>query len=500
MDDDLLLLGQVSAQPSHTNSDRTSTNDPVTDLVYPVLSPVHSVRSWVLPGEITSKCKADMDIDVNQSQFSLMMAFLKKSQAENQRLSREQEARMSMKLQQSHDRVVQVLGDELARTSEQLSRDLSSQVSTLRQDHSAQFQSVHEDIVGIKSVQAGIISEQEDLRVELSDKVDRMESRIATNVVDPLRLEFSAALLAKDQEIAALRSEGTSTARTDTESSSNVQLVAQLAEQATMIKKSNDQYFSLKSRLDFYEKRQAGVEHHASVIAPQAFQPVSFAQAVSRSTQALAQPQQKANSMLAPPQPMTKSTTVRGPAQGVYYGNVANEALPPVHEVRVSHVPQVPQVPQGQSLPTLPPYPDEPFSLFSIECAQCAVVLGPFESADLDYLGQELGDMSLAYIQAIQSFLAKKMLMPQDVINKAGIMETCVSNDKKLCVKFASREGAMALNAYKKNLQPGLICEDFIPPSLWEQENVLIQMGTRFELIVPRARQPLRLGECGRIV
>ena len=85
-----------------------------------------------------------------------------------------------MKLQQSHDRVVQVLGDELARTSEQLSRDLSSQVSTLRQDHSAQFQSVHEDIVGIKSVQAGIISEQEDLRVELSDKVDRMESRIAT--------------------------------------------------------------------------------------------------------------------------------------------------------------------------------------------------------------------------------------------------------------------------------------------------------------------------------
>ena len=176
MDDNLLLLGQVSAQPSHTNSDRTSTIDPVTDLVYPVLSPVHSVRSWVLPGEITSKCKADMDIDVNQSQFSLMMAFLKKSQAENQRLSREQEARMSMKLQQSHDRVVQVLGDELARTSEQLSRDLSSQVSTLCQDHSAQFQSVHEDIVGIKSVQAGIISEQEDLRVKISDEVDRMES------------------------------------------------------------------------------------------------------------------------------------------------------------------------------------------------------------------------------------------------------------------------------------------------------------------------------------
>ena len=95
-----------------------------------------------------------------------------------------------------------------------------------------------------------------------------MESRIATNVVDPLRLECSAALLAKDQEIAALRSEGTSTARTDTESSSNVQLVAQLAEQATMIKKSNDQYFSLKSRLDFYEKRQAGVKHCASVIPP----------------------------------------------------------------------------------------------------------------------------------------------------------------------------------------------------------------------------------------
>ena len=45
---------------------------------------------------------------------------------------------------------------------------------------------------------------------------------------------------------------------------------------------------------------------------------------------------------------MTKSTTVRGPAQGVYYGNVANEALPPVHEVRVSHVPKVPQVTKGQ--------------------------------------------------------------------------------------------------------------------------------------------------------
>ena len=145
----------------------------------------------------------------------------------------------------------------------------------------------------------------------------------------------------------------------------------------------------------------------------------------------------------------------------------------------MSRVPQVPQVPQGQSLPTLPPYPDEPFSLFSIECAQCAVVLGPFESADLDYLGQELGDMSLAYIQAIQSFLAKKMLMPQDVINKAGIMETCVSNDKKLCVKFASREGAMALNAYKKNLQPGLICKDLIPSSLREREDVLIQNGNK---------------------
>ena len=76
-----------------------------------------------------------------------------------------------------------------------------------------------------------------------------------------------------------------------------MQLLAQLAEQASMIKKSNDQYFSLKSRLGFYEKRQACVEHHASVIAPQAFPPVSFAQAVSRSTQALAQPQQKANSV-----------------------------------------------------------------------------------------------------------------------------------------------------------------------------------------------------------
>ena len=81
-----------------------------------------------------------------------------------------------------------------------------------------------------------------------------MESQIATNVVDLLRFEFSAALLDKYQEIAALRSEGTSTARTNTESSSNVQLVAQLAEQATMIKKSNDQYFSLKSRLDFYAR------------------------------------------------------------------------------------------------------------------------------------------------------------------------------------------------------------------------------------------------------
>ena len=58
MDDNLLLLGQVSAQPSHNNSDRSFTIDPVTDLVNPVLSPVHSVCSWVLPGEITSKCKA----------------------------------------------------------------------------------------------------------------------------------------------------------------------------------------------------------------------------------------------------------------------------------------------------------------------------------------------------------------------------------------------------------------------------------------------------------
>ena len=99
--------------------------------------------------------------------------------------------------------------------------------------------------------------------------------------------------------------------------------------------------------------------------------------------------------MLSPPQPMNKSTTIRGPALGVYNGNVANEALPPVHEVRVSHVPQVPQVPKGQSLPTLPPYPDEPFSLFSIECTQCAVVHSRFESADLDFLAQELGNISL---------------------------------------------------------------------------------------------------------
>ena len=71
LEDDILLPGQVSAQPSHTNPDRTSTNDPVTDLVYPVLNLVHSVRSWDLPEEISSKCKAHMDIDVNQSQFCL---------------------------------------------------------------------------------------------------------------------------------------------------------------------------------------------------------------------------------------------------------------------------------------------------------------------------------------------------------------------------------------------------------------------------------------------
>ena len=174
--------------------------------------------------------KTSKDMEVSSSQFSQMMAFMERSQMENQRLSREQEARMSMKLEQSHDRVVQILGDELARTSEQLTKDLTSQVSNLRRDHSAQFQTVHEDIVVIKSTQAGIISEHEYLRAEIRDKVDNVESRVATNVVNPLRAEFAAAMRAKDQEIAELRSEGSSTSRRVTTDDTNEQLVTQLAE------------------------------------------------------------------------------------------------------------------------------------------------------------------------------------------------------------------------------------------------------------------------------
>ena len=42
----------------------------------------------------------------------------------------------------------------------------------------------------------------------------------------------------------------------------------------------------------------------------------------------------------------------------------------------------------------MPPYPDEPFSVSSIECAQCAVLLGPFNGADLEQLGEDQGDMA----------------------------------------------------------------------------------------------------------
>ena len=87
--------------------------------------------------------------------------------------------------------------------------------------------------------------------------------------------------------------------------------------------------------------------------------------------------------------------------------------------------------------------------------------------------------MSQAYIQAIRSFLSEKMLMPQDTINNAGIHEACLSADKKLCVRFATREGALSLNNYKKNLPPGQSCEDFIPPALRAWEDTLIQHGNK---------------------
>merc|ERR1712215_359709 len=152
---------------------------------------------------------------------SQMMAFLERSQEENQRLNREQETRMSIKLEQSHDRVVQVLGEELTRTTDQLNKDLTRQVSILRQDHSAQFQTVHEDIVGIKSTQAGLISEHEDLRAEIRDKVDNVEARVVANAVNPLCAEFAAAMLAKDREIAELKKQGSSSYRIATNDDTN---------------------------------------------------------------------------------------------------------------------------------------------------------------------------------------------------------------------------------------------------------------------------------------
>merc|ERR1712030_154256 len=90
-----------------------------------------------------------------------------------------------------------------------------------------------------------------------------------------------------------------------------------------------------------------------------------------------------------------------------------------------------------------------------------------------------MGDMGRAYIQAIRNFLSEKMLMPQDRINAAGIREACLSADKKLCVKFATREGALSLNGFRKNLPPGQSCDDFIPPALRAWEDVLIQHGNK---------------------
>ena len=261
--------------------------------------------------------KATKDIDVTPSQFSQMMAFLERSQKENQKMNREQETRMAMKIEQSHDRVVQVLGDELTRTAEQLNRDLTRQVTILRQDHSAQFQTVHEDIVGIKSTQAGLISEHEDLRAEIRDKVDNVEARVVANAVNPLRAEFAAAMLAKDQEIAELKKHGSSGISTN--DNANVQLGTQLAEQAKIMKQTSDQCSSLKSRLDFFEKKQAGIESRArgpTTPAPSASTRMSFAQATA----------QIGSLPPACKQPQPPLTAPVPPTHGLYYGDTASEA------------------------------------------------------------------------------------------------------------------------------------------------------------------------------
>ena len=88
---------------------------------------------------------------------------------------------------------------------------------------------------------------------------------------------------------------------------------------------------------------------------------------------------------------------------GLYYGNIEKEANPPVH-VEQTH----PHC--DLSLPTLPPYPDEPFSVYSIERAQCAVLLGRFDRPDMEQLGEDMGDMSKAYVQATRNFLSEKMI------------------------------------------------------------------------------------------
>ena len=207
--------------------------------------------------------------------------------------------------------------------------------------------------------------------------------------------------------------------------------MTQLAEQAKIMKQTSDQCSNLKSRLDYFEKKQAGIDHRAlgpTTLVPPVNTHMTFAQAAAQNVGALA-----SNSVPPVRNPLQPPMPVRVPPQahGLYYGDVAIEALPPVHDVR-------PALPNCPNLPAMPPYPDEPFSVYSIERAQCAVLLGPFNSADLDQLGQDLGDMSQAYIQAIRSFLSEKMLMPQDTINNAGIREACLSADKKLCVKFAT--------------------------------------------------------------
>ena len=264
----------------------------------------------------------------------------------------EQEARLSMKMEANHDRAVQLMSEEIAKSSEQVSSDMSRMVQDLRSEHASKFQGVHEELVSVRTQQATLSNMQDDLRAEVLEKCDGAEASMAANLVNPLRREFSDAMAAKDADIANIKAALDKVAPDVTAEETVIPLQTQLNEQAELLRKNTEQCSSLRSRLDYFEKKQAGVDRTLSTLHPPL--PPANAQVTYASVASCG------SSTSVPPASTTRQPIVRPgaptsvPRHGLYYGSLAREATPPVH-LNVGDV------------PPLPPYPDGEHSVFKIE-------------------------------------------------------------------------------------------------------------------------------------